>query len=143
MKFLFLTIFFFVILIPLVLGIVLPIYKSHNKATAGIINYDSTMRKFIYKVNTSKEDVINLLKIKNDADELSCTVDCERSVISFVECGSNREYYFQVLECKDFSVLRLEQVALIGMQSHVPYKLNAFMVSKLHAEVIPFSQYGF
>jgi len=32
---------------------------------------------------------------------------------------------------------------LIGMQSHLPYKLNPFFVSKLQAEIVPFSQYGF
>lgn len=143
MEFLFFALFFFAILIPLVLGIIIPIYKSHNKATGGIINYDSTMRKFVYKVKLSRECIINLLEIKNDADVLSCTFDFERSVINFSEYGSNREYYFQVQECSGFSILRLEQVASIGMQSHVPYKLNPFIVSKLQAEIIPFSQYGF
>ncbi len=42
--FLFFTIFFFLILIPLVLIIIIPIYKKHKKVTNGIINYDSNMR---------------------------------------------------------------------------------------------------
>ena len=143
MEFWVFAIFFFVILVPLILVIIIPIHKSHNKVTDGIINYDSTMRKFVYKVNLSSEDIINLLKTKNDVDELSCSFDFNRSVINFSEYGSNREYYFQVQECNGFSILRLEQVALIGMQSHVPYKLNPFIVSKLQAEIIPYSQYGF
>lgn len=49
MEFLLFALFFFVILIPLVLGIIIPIYKDHSKVTGGIINYDSTMRKFVYK----------------------------------------------------------------------------------------------
>ena len=77
MEFLLFAILFFVILVPLVLGIIIPIYKSHNKVTGGIINYDSTMRKFVYKVNLSSEGIINLLKTKNDVDELSCSVDCK------------------------------------------------------------------
>ncbi len=143
MEVLFFALFFFVILIPLILGIIIPIYKSHNKVTGGIINYDSTMRKFVYKVNLSGEDIIRLLKIKNDADELSCTFDFDRSVINFSEYGSNREYYFQIQECNGFSILRLEQVVLIGTQSYVPFKLNLFIVNKLQAEIVPFSQYGF
>lgn len=143
MEFLPFTIFFFVILVPLVLGIIIPIYKSHNKVTAGIINYDSTMRKFVYKVNLSRENIIKLLKIKNAVDSLSCTFDFDKSVIKFSEYGSNIKYYFQVQECNDFSILRLEQVALISTQSHIPYKLNPFIVSKLQAEIIPYSQYGF
>lgn len=136
-------IFFFAFLIPLVLGIIIPVYKSHYKATGSIINYDTTMRKFVYKVNLSSEDIINLLKIKNDIDELSCTFDFDKSVIRLSDYGSYRDYYFQVQECNGFSILRLEQVTLIGMSSHIPYKLNPFMVRKLQAEIIPFSQYGF
>jgi len=143
MEFLFFAIFFFIILVFIVLGIIIPIYKSHHKATGSIANYDSTMRKFVYKVNLSRDDIINLLKIKNDVDELSCTFDVDKSVIKFSEYGSHRDYYFQVQECNGFSILKLEQVSLIGMSSHVPYKLNPFMVSKLQAEIIPFSQYSF
>lgn len=143
MEFMYLAIFFFAIFVPLVLEIVIPIYKSHYKAAGSIINYDTFMRKFVYKVNLSSEDIINLLKIQNDIDELSCSFDFEKAVIKFSEYGSHRDYYFQVQECNGFSILKLEQVALIGMSSHVPYKLNPFMVRKLQAEIIPFSQYGF
>ena len=143
MELLFFAIFFFVILIPLVLGIIIPIYKEHSKVTGGIINYDSTMRKFVYKINLSSQEIINLLNTKNDIDELSCAFDFEKSVVRFSEYGSHRDYYFKIQECSDFSILKLEQVALLGMQSHVPYKLNPFIVSKLRAEIVPFSQYGF
>ena len=143
MEFLFFAIFFFVILIPLVLGIIIPIDKKHRSVTGGIINYDSTMRKFVYKINLSYQQVVDLLNEKNDVDELSCTFDFDRAIIRFSEYGSHREYYFQIQECSDFSILRLEQVELIGMQSQIPYKLNPFFVSKLQAEIVSFSQYGF
>ena len=143
MEFLFFAIFFFVILIPLVLGIVIPIYKEHSKVTVDVINYDSAMRKFVYKINLSSQEIIDLLNTKNDIDELSCSFDLEKSVIRFLEYGSHRDYYFKIQECSDFSILRLEQVALLGMRSSVPYKLNPFIVNKLQAEIVPFSQYSF
>ena len=143
MELLFFAIFFFVILIPLVLGIIIPIYKNHSNVTGGIVNHDSTMRKFVYKINLSYQQVVDLLNAKNDVDELSCTFDFDKSIIRFSEYGSHRDYYFQVQECNGFSILRLEQVALFGMQSHIPYKLNPFLVSKLQAEILPFSQYAF
>lgn len=137
------VIFFSIIIITLVLGMTIPIFKRHNEVTGGIINYDFNMRKFVYKVNLSSEDIINLLKVKNAVDELSCSFDFNRSVIKFAEYGANREYYFQVRECNGFSILRLEQVELVGTSSHIPYKLNPFIVSKLQAEIIPYSKYGF
>ena len=135
--------FFFLLLIPLVLATTIPIYKNHYKATNNVINYDSMMRKFVYKVCMSSEEIINELKNTSDIDELSCEFDHERSVIKFSEYGSSREYYFKIHECNGFSVLRLEQVELLGMQSSVPLKLNPFLISKLQAEIIPFSLYGF
>lgn len=143
MEFWFFAIFFFVILIPLVLGIIIPIYKNHRNVTGGIINYDSSMRKFVYKINLSYQQAVDLLNTKNDVDELSCTFDFDKATIRFSEYGSQRDYYFQIQECDSFSILRLEQVELIGMQSHIPYKLNPFLVSKLQAEIVPFSLYGF
>ena len=143
MELLVFAIFFFVILIPLVLGIIIPIYKKNSSVTGGIINYDSGMRKFVYKVNLSYPQMIDLLNTKNDGDELSCTFDFDKAIVRFSEYGSHRNYYFQVQEYSGFSILKLEQVELIGMSSHVPYKLNPFIVSKLQAEIVPFSQYGF
>ncbi|MEL7656572.1 MAG: hypothetical protein AAGU75_11765 [Bacillota bacterium] len=133
---------FFLFLLPLVLGIIIPVYKNHYKSTGNIINYDSTMRKFVYKVYMSQEEIINTLKVKGDIDELSCTFDFERSIIQFSEYGSNREFYFTIQACDGFCIFRLNQVALIGMQSHIPYKLNPFIVSKLKAEIVPFAQFG-
>ena len=133
----------FLALLLLVSGMLIPMYRSHKKVTGGMINYDSTMRKFVYKVNLPGDEMIDLLQKKNGADELSCTFDFARSVIKFSEYGSSREYYFRVRECDSFSILRLEQVSLVGFQSQVPYKLNPFMIQKLQAELLPFSQYGF
>ena len=135
--------FFFLLLIPLVLAITIPTYKNHYKATSNVVNYDSMMRKFVYKVCMSSEQLINELKNTTDIDELSCDFDHEISVIKFSEYGSQKEYYFQIQECDGFSILRLEQVTLLGMQSHIPYKLNPFLVSKLQAEIIPFSLNAF
>ena len=135
--------FFFLFLIPLVLAMIIPIYKNHYKTTGNVVNYDSMMRKYVYKVHMSREEMINNLKNTTDIDELSCDIDLERSVIKFSEYGSSKEYYFKIHECDGFSILCLEQVELLGMSSYIPLKLNPFLVSKLRAEIIPFSQYGF
>lgn len=143
MEVLFYMIFFFIILIPLVLGIFMPILMNHNKATSDIINYDSVMRKFVYKVPLAREEIIRILKTPNAIDTLSCSFDFEKSTIVFSEYGSHNEYYFHIEEHSGFSILKLEQTSLIVISGHIPYKLNPFMVSKLQAEIVPFSQYRF
>ena len=92
------------------------------------------MRKFVYKVYLSRQEIITLLKSKNEIDELTCTFNDDETVIKISEYGSNRKYYFQVQELNGFSLLKLEQVSIIGMQSWVPFKLNPFLVEKLNAE---------
>jgi hypothetical protein len=101
------------------------------------------MRKFVYKVPLSRDEIIRILKTANAIDTLSCSLDFEKSLIVFSEYGSRREYYFHIEEHSGFSILKLEQTSLIVMSNHIPYKLNPFMVSKLQAEIVPFSQYGF
>lgn len=143
MEFLVLMILFFMIVIPLVLGMTIPTLRAHNSATGGVVNHDPVMRKFIYKIVLPREEIIALLSVTRAADELSCTFDFEKSIIRFSEYGSYRDYYFQIQECSGFSVLKLEQVAPFGMKSQVPYRLNPFMVSKLQAEMMSFSQNSF
>ena len=142
MVFLAFVIFTLAVFVLLILGYLIPVFKNHNKTTGNVINYDSTMSKFVYRVNMSREEIIDTLNIKNNMDDLSCTFDFERSVILFSEYGSSKEYFFEIQECDGFSIIRLTQVPFIGMQSYVPFKLNPFLVSKINAQIIPFSQYG-
>ena len=132
---------FIVLSLIVVLGHTIPIYKKHAETSANIKNFDSYMREFVYKVNLPSEIIINALSSRNDVDELYCHFDSENSVIRISEYGSHRDYYYQIIECDGYCILKLEQVALIGMRSYIPYRLNPFMVSKLQAELIPYSEY--
>lgn len=149
MEYLIFTVGTFAVVILIILGVTIPMFKRHRKATGGIVNYDAAMRKFVYKINLRCDEFVELLTdgsdgcIDVDIDALSCTVDPGGSVIRFSEYGADKEYRFRIQEYDGFSVLRLEQVALLGMQSSIPYKLNPFMVHKLQAEIVPFSEYGF
>ena len=126
----------------LVLGYVIPIYKKHYKVTGKPANYDSSGTSFVYKVSMSGEEIIRRLQIRNIKDELTCTFDFERSVITFSEYDSSRAYFFEIQEHEGFSILKLRQVSIICMQSYVPMRLNPFITEKLDAEIVPYSQYG-
>ena len=139
----FFILFLFIVIIPIVLMHHIPIHKNHIQATNGVINYDSFMRKFVYKVSFTEKEIIDKLTIPNAIDELQCNFDFEKNTVIFSEYGSHMAYYFQIVKCNSFSILRLEQTSLIGMKSSVPYKLNPFLINKLQAQIIPFSKYGF
>lgn len=137
------AIFFFVILIPLVLGMVAPMFKKHYKTTDAVMNYDIYMRKFVYKVPLKRDEIIEALRYTDDIDELSCNFDAAQTTVVISEYGSRREYFFYIEEYDGFSILKLEQTSVIAMSSHVPFKLNPFIVSRLQAEPVPFLQYNF
>ena len=123
---------FVVVLIPII---------NHKKVTNGIINYDNNMRKYVYKVNLSKKEIIKLLSETNEFDELNCTFNQDETIIKFSKVGSNIKYYFHVYEHNDYSLLMLEQASKFG--NYLQYKLNVFFVNKLNAEIVPFSLHKF
>ena len=132
------------------LGVLIPKYEKFAKATGSVVNYDRNMTKFVYKVYMSREEIISSLKIMNVKDELSCTFDFERNIViftdilmSYVYKGINKKYFYEIQECDGFSILKLSSVSpLFSERNDIPYKLNPFMVSKINAEIVPFSKYG-
>lgn len=120
----------------------IPMYKNYWNATNGIVNHNPTLTKFVYKVYMSKEEIISSLKIINVKDELSCAFDFERNIIIFSGLEIfKKEFFYEIQECDGFSILKLRQATLYGSPNFV-FKINPFMVSKINAEIIPFSQYG-
>ena len=90
----------------------------------------------------SKEEIINSLKIINVKDELSCAFDFEKNIIIFSGLEVlKKEFFYEIKECDGFSILKLRQSSLYGSPNFV-FKINSFMVSKINAEIVPFSQYG-
>lgn len=142
MEYLVFAIIFLLVLIPIVLGSLIPIYKKHFKVTGNIINYDTMMQRFIYKVYMSEEEIINALKEQYETDELFCEFDFDKTIIKISQYyGETLEYFFEIKVLDEYSILKLNRVTLIGMKSDIPFKLNPFFVKKLNAELIPYAQY--
>ena len=157
-EYLFLSIATFCVLFAL-LVVVLPMHKKHEEATGGVINYNPTMSKFVYKVYMSEEEIIRSLKILNVQDELSCSFNYERNTVIFSNLCYKYEYFYEIQEYDGFSILKLSRASFsltelkpswakyrnyyyAHPKGDINYKLNPFMVRKINAEIIPFSQYG-
>lgn len=143
-----------------------PIYKKHEKATSGVVNYDCNMNKFVYKVYMSGEEIIRSLKIMNVQDDLSCKFNFKKNIIIFSDLGHKEEFFYEIQEYDGFSILKLSKAFLIELKplpfltrknnaeikygnyyytrrvGSICYRLNPFLVNKINAEIIPFSQYG-
>ena len=131
-------------------GVIRPMLKKHGEATNGIMNHDPARTKFVYKIKLSSQQIIDRLNIKGDPeelyclDDLGCTFDFDHSIIRFSEYGGYLDFYYSILECGDYSVLRLKQVSPNSFTgSDILWKLNPFLADRLQAEIVPFSQYSF
>lgn len=109
-------IIFCIFIFCLALGVNLSINKKHEKVTGGVVNYDSTMSKFVYKVYMSREEIINSLKIINAKDDLSCTFDFEKNTVLFSDLCQRKEYFYEIQECEGFSILKLSVASLIELK---------------------------
>ncbi len=143
MKFWIFALFFFLFLVPFVLAMVFPMRKAHKKATGSVINYDSMMSKYVYKVFLSKDEILQRLGQSENTDELTCEIDTARSVMTFGAYGTHpKAYFFDIQVLDGFCILRLTATEPLGMRSQIPLKLNPYMAKKLNAEMLPFSHYG-
>ena len=142
--------FFYIFIMIVCLGTLIPKYEKFAKATGSVVNYDRYMTKFVYKVYMPKEEIISSLKIMNVKDELSCTFDFEKTTVLITDIGQwgslgpgpRREYFYEIQEYDGFSILKLSVTTIFHERNQICFKLNPFMVSKLNAEIIPFSKYG-
>ncbi len=140
--------FFFVALFVLLffivfLGVILPVFKRHKEATGSIVNFNSSMTKFVYKVDFNSEKIIRSLQTQNIKDEITFCFNETNSIVTVSENDASQKYCCTILEYEGYAILRLEKIHFLDMQSHIQYKLNPCIIRKLSAELVPFSEYGF
>ena len=110
--------------------------------TDGVVNHNSLMNKFVFKVNLTRDETIAILLTKCVKDTLTCTFDFDMSTIVFSDFWDNEKYYLVISKCDKFSLLHLELVSFRARRSSIKYKITPFIVNKLNAEVVSFSEYG-
>ena len=134
--------FFFLILTPLVLLMVYPKCKKHYEATGNVTNYNGDMSKFVYRVELTKEQILERLKIPNYNDGLH--YELKDDEITFSDYGSpDSTWQIIVEEYKEITILRVNKLGFIlPSQSYIPIKMNPFWANKCDAKPIPFSDYG-
>ena len=99
----------FALIAAVTLGIVIPLYIRHFKATGRTLNYNATMSKFIYRIYASPEDTLSALIRRDTGDELDCRL-AEEGVLEFSCYGSSRKYRYMIEDRGTYSILRLEQI---------------------------------
>lgn len=129
------------VMLTVLFGILLPTEREKRRITGDTVNHDGICSRFVYKVALTQEQILRTLRIRREIDDLACTVDVPQSTIIFSSYGDSKEYFFVIQEHETYSIIKLKAVYAFGMSSRVPSLLNPFMVKKLNAELVPYSQY--
>lgn len=137
---------FFVIFPALTLGCLYIIFrplKKNYEITKGIINCDGSMKKFVFRIDLSREEFFRLLKSRNVCDVMEYSLNDENSIIIFKEHGSTVSYDLYLLQFDGYLILRLKQRAILFGTTRIHYRINEFWISKLNAKPIDYSRNAF
>lgn len=133
-------IFVIVVLIPIVLYLILKPMVQHRKLLNGVVNYDTLMRKYVFRIALKKEDFYTQLKAQNVYDVLEYTLSEDATVITFKLYNSKYPYEIKVEAFDESIVLRVKQLSAVGRPA---FLINEFFMKKFNAKPLDFEKYKF
>ena len=111
-----------------------------NKLLNGIVNYDTFMRKFVFRIEITKEEFYSRLKIRNINDVLEYSLNEDCSVIKFTMYNIKYSYKIMVDDFNESIILRVEQIQITSKPS---FRINDFFIKKFNATPLEFEKYSF
>ena len=134
------VIMFVVVVIPIALYIIFKPMFRQNKLLNGIVNYDTFMRKFVFRIEITKEEFYSQLKIRNINDVLEYSLNEDCSVITFTMYNMKYSYKIIVDDFNESIILRVEQIQIT---SRPAFRINEFFIKKFNATPLEFEKYSF
>ena len=134
------VIIFFLVVIPIALyNIFKPMFRQ-NKLLNGVVNYDTFMRKFVFRIELTKEEFYSQIKIRNINDVLEYSLNEDCSVITFTMYNMKYSYRIIVNDFNESIILRVEQIQITSKQA---FRINEFFIKKFNATPLEFEKYSF
>ena len=134
------VIMFVVVVIPIALYIIFKPMFRQNKLLNGIVNYDTFMRKFVFRIEITKEEFYSQLKIRNINDVLEYSLNEDCSVITFTIYNMKYSYKIIVDDFNESIILRVEQIQITSKPA---FRINEFFIKKFNATPLEFEKYSF
>ena len=134
------VIMFVVVIIPIALYIIFKPMFRQNKLLNGIVNYDTFMRKFAFRIEITKEEFYSQLKIRNINDVLEYSLNEDCSVITFTMYNMKYLYKIIVDDFNESIILRVEQIQITSKPA---FRINEFFIKKFNATPLEFEKYSF
>ncbi len=129
----------FLLLALLLLGFALiyifkPVYNDH-KITKGVYNRDICSHQYLFRVEKSLDEIVQLLAKNNAYDTLDYAYDPNTNVITFEKQIS---YNLRITPQGAHCILTVTQKNIFHSKSNVPFGINTFFIQKLDAVPIPY-----
>ena len=134
------VIMFVVVVIPIALYIIFKPMFRQNRLLNGIVNYDTFMRKFVFRIEITKEEFYSQLKIRNINDVLEYSLNDDCSVITFTMYNMKYSYKIIVDDFNESIILRVEQIQITSKPA---FRINEFFIKKFNATPLEFEKYSF
>lgn len=134
------VIMFVVVVIPIALYVIFKPMFRQNKLLNGIVNYDTFMRKFVFRIEITKEEFYSRLKIRNINDVLEYSLNEDCSVIIFTMYNMKYSYKIIVDDFNESIILRVEQIQITSKPA---FRINEFFIKKFNATPLEFEKYSF
>ena len=131
---------FIIIVIPIVLYIIFKPMFRQKKLLEGIVNYDAFMRKFVFRIECTKEQFYSQLKAHNANDVLEYTLNDDYSIIIFTMYNMKYSYKIMADDFNESTILRIEQISLTSKPA---FYINEFFIKKFNAKPLEFEKYSF
>ena len=133
---------FAALVVVLVLGLWIPVWRGNRRAEGGVVNHDELMTRFVFRVPMAPEAILPALTARNAADALRCTAEPGGMTLCISEeHGADVRYACSVQPCDGFCILRLTQTTTTLSRGLQAYRLNPFVMEKLQAEPLPYHLY--
>ena len=132
------VIMFVVVVIPIALYIIFKPMFRQNKLLNGIVNYDTFMRKFVFRIEITKEEFYSRLKIRNINDVLEYSLNEDCSVITFTMYNMKYSYKIIVDDFNESIILRVEQIQITSKPASC---INEIIIKKFNVTPLAFEKY--
>ncbi len=104
---------------------------KHKRYSNGVVNYNASMDKFVYRVESTEKEILELLKTHNVSDVLNYDVNDTFTVITFKKFNAKSSYQIFFEPYNDYVILKIELIS--PFQNILGYYINEFWVQKIQA----------
>ena len=98
------------------------------------------MRKFVFRIELTKEEFYSQLKIRNVNDILEYSLNDDCSIVTFAMHNMKYSYIIILDDFNESTIIRVEQMQVTSKPA---FYINEFFVKKFNATPLAFEKYSF